>query len=311
MIKEIAYKDREEWLKLRRELGIGGSEAGAIVGLNPYQSAYSLWAEKTGRIEGFEGNLTTEVGAYLEEFVAKLFEKETGKKVRRKNKMLVNDKYPWAFANVDRLIVGENAVLEIKTTNSLPNMRKFAKGDYPEQWYCQMTHYLAVGGYDKAYLAVLIGCHEFKIFELERDEAEIEALMGAEEHFWDLVKTNTPPDTDGSEATSKALSEVFSTSDGSSVSLMGYESDMDSYMALSKQIGELTKLKDAVGNRIKAFMGNAAKGESSCYKASYSSSERRSFDAGKFASVHPNIVLDDFYKVTSSRTLRITKKAEA
>jgi putative phage-type endonuclease len=311
MIKEIPYKNREEWLKLRRELGVGGSEAGAIIGLNPYQSAYSLWAEKTGRIEGFEGNLTTEVGTYLEEFVAKLFEKETGKKVRRKNKMIVNDRYPWAFANVDRLVCGENAVLEIKTTNSFPNMRKFAKGEYPEQWYCQMTHYLGVGEYDKAYLAVLVNCRELKVFELERDEDEIESLMSTEKDFWDLVKTDTAPDADGLEATTKALSKVFPESDGSSVNLMGYESDMDSYMALSKQIGELTKLKDAVGNRIKAFMGNAAKGESSCYKVSYSSSERRSFDEGKFASVHPNIALDDFYKVTSSRTLRITKKPEA
>lgn len=310
MIREITYESHEEWLKLRRELGIGGSEAGAIVGLNPYQSAYSLWAEKTGKIEGFEGNLTTEVGSYLEEFVAKLFERETGKKVRRKNRMLVNDKYPWAFANVDRLIVGENAVLEIKTTNSFPTMKRFAKGEYPEQWYCQMTHYLAVGEYDKAYLAVLVNCRELKLFELERDEAEIESLMSAEENFWRLVKADTAPETDGSEATSKALSEVFPTSDGSSVNLMGYESDMDSYMALSKQISELTKLKDAVGNRIKAFMGNAAKGESTRYKVSYSSSERRSFDKGKFASTHPNIALDDFYKATVTRSFRITEKGE-
>lgn len=310
MIKEIKYESHEEWLKLRRELGVGGSEAGAIVGLNPYQSAYSLWAEKTGKIKGFEGNLTTEVGSYLEEFVAKLFERETGKKVRRRNRMLVNDKYPWAFANVDRLIVGENAVLEIKTTNSLPNMRRFARGEYPEQWYCQMTHYLGVGEYDKAYLAVLINCRDFKVFELERDEAEIESLMSAEEDFWRLVKTDTAPETDGSEATSKAISEVFSTSDGSSVSLMGYESDMEQYIALTKQITELTKLKDGLGNRVKAFMGNAARGESTRYKVSYTSRERRSFDADKFTAKYPNIALNEFYSVTASRSLRITEKGE-
>ena len=55
MIKEIAYQNREEWLSLRKNY-IGGSDAGAVLGMNPYKSAYSLWAEKSGKIEGFEGN---------------------------------------------------------------------------------------------------------------------------------------------------------------------------------------------------------------------------------------------------------------
>ena len=74
MINEIGYKDKAEWLALRKQLGVGGSDAGAVIGLNPFKSAYTLWAEKTGRIPEFEGNLTTEAGSYLEEFVAKLFE---------------------------------------------------------------------------------------------------------------------------------------------------------------------------------------------------------------------------------------------
>ena len=151
MINEIAYKNKEEWLALRRKLGIGGSDAGAVIGLNPYKSAYTLWAEKTGRIPEFEGNLTTEVGSYLEEFVAKLFEKETGKKVRRKNKMLVNTDYPWAFGDVDRLIVGEKALLEIKTTNSIPIMKQLRNSEeFPEAYYAQVVHYLAVSGLEKA-----------------------------------------------------------------------------------------------------------------------------------------------------------------
>ena len=308
MINEIAYKDKEEWLLLRKELGVGGSEAGSVVGLNPYKSAYTLFMEKTGKVPEFEGNLTTEVGSYLEEFVAKLFEKETGKKLRRKNRILVNTRYPFAFGDVDRIVVGENSVVEIKTTNSLPAMRKFKKGEYPEQWYCQMTHYLAVGGFDKAYLAVLIGCREFKVFELERDEEEIEALMYAEEKFWENVKSNTPPMVDGTESTTKTLGTVFSTSNSDSVSLHAYDTILRQYTALGEQIEALEAQKEELANKVKAFLGESGGGESDRYKVSWTSSKRSTFDSKRFAKDHADINLSEYYKYTNVRTFKVSEK---
>lgn len=312
MINEIAYKNKEEWLALRRKLGIGGSDAGAVIGLNPYKSAYTLWAEKTGRIPEFEGNLTTEVGSYLEEFVAKLFEKETGKKVRRKNKMLVNTDYPWAFGDVDRLIVGEKALLEIKTTNSIPIMKQLRNSEeFPEAYYAQVVHYLAVSGLEKAYLAVLIGCRDFKVFELERDEDEIAALMGAEEEFWEgYVKTVTPPPTDGLASTTDTITFLYPESNDEIVSLMAYESDLKQYMTYSSLIKDVEMQRDEVANRIKAFMGESGKGECAGYKVSWTSSERKSFDTKKFASVHKDIDLSDFYKTSTVRTFKVTKNKE-
>lgn len=185
-ITRVKTANREEWRKLRSGY-IGGSDAAAVVGLNPYASAYSLWAEKTGRTAGFAGNLATEVGTYLEEFVAKKFERATGKKVRRCNQSILNSLYPWAIANIDREIVGEDAGLEIKTTDSL-NLKKFSGGEYPANYYVQCVHYLAVTGKARWYLAVLIGNREFRHFTIERDEGEIAALMAAEDDFWQRVK---------------------------------------------------------------------------------------------------------------------------
>ena len=160
-MNEIAYGSREEWLALRRGY-IGGSDAAAVLGLDEYKSAYSLWAEKTGRIPEFAGNIATRTGQCLEQFVAELWSEETGKKVRRKNRILTNDVYPWACADVDRMVVGEKALLEIKTTNSFPIMRTCRGGEFPDRWYCQMMHYMAVTGCEKAYLAVLLNCREMK-----------------------------------------------------------------------------------------------------------------------------------------------------
>ena len=310
MIKEIEYSSKEEWLALRKKLGIGGSEAGSVIGLNPYKGAYTLWAEKTGKIPEFEGNLITEVGSYLEEFVAQLFTRETGKKVRRKNRILVNDQYPFAFADVDRMVVGEKALLEIKTTNSFPVMKKIKNKEYPEQWYCQMTHYLAVSGLEKAYLAVLIGCRDFKIFELERDEAEISTLMFEEEEFWHLVQTNTPPPADGLESTSKTITALYPESNSDNVNLYNYQTELARYMELSEQIKALEQAKEETANKVKAFLGEAGRGESDRYRVSWTSSERRSFDSKRFAKENPDVDMDSYYKVSTYRTFKVTEKEE-
>ena len=177
MISKQSTANHEEWLALRHKY-IGGSDAAAVVGMNSYVSAYSLWAEKTCRIPGFEGNLATEVGAYLEEFVAQKFAQVTGKRVRKSNQSWFNDQYPWAIANIDREIVGEDAGLEIKTTSELC-MGKFKGGEFPSNYYVQCMHYLAVTGKSKWYLAVLIGNRDFVWFTIDRDEDEIKALLDA------------------------------------------------------------------------------------------------------------------------------------
>lgn len=310
MIEEIKYSTHEEWLDIRSKY-IGGSDASAVIGMNPYASRYSLWAEKTGKTPGFEGNLTTKVGAYLEQLVADLFEEETGKKVRKKNSTMVNDLYPFACANVDRMVVGEKAFLEIKTTNSIPLMKKLRNSDeFPEQYYCQVVHYLAVTGLEKAYLAVLINCRELKIYEMERDEAEIDALMGAEKDFWNLVETNTPPSPDGSEATSETLKTLYPNSTDDTVDLFAYNSFLDQYCDLTSQIKALTDLKDEVGNKVKEFMKEAGRGESDRFQVSYTSSVRRTFDTKRFSADHGNLDLDPYYKETTSRTFKVTVKGD-
>ena len=252
MITKVKTANHEEWKKLRGQY-IGGSDAAAVVGLNPFVSQYALWAEKTGKIPPFEGNLATEVGAYLEEFIAKKFEQETGKKVRRVNQSFFNSDYPFAIANIDREIVGEDAGLEIKHTSEL-NLKKFKGGEYPANYYAQCVWYMAVTGKKRWYLAVLIGNKEFRWFTIERDEAEIAALMGAGRDFWELVKNNTPPAIDGTQATTNAIKAIYADNNENTVDLFGYASDIDRYFAISKQIDELETIREECMNKVKAFM---------------------------------------------------------
>lgn len=305
MIEKVKTANHEEWLKLRSQY-IGGSDAAAVVGLNAYSSPYSLWAEKTGRVPGFAGNLACEVGTYLEEFVAQKFAQETGKKVRRCNLSFLNSDYPFAIANIDREVIGEDAGLEIKTTDSL-NLKKFKGGEYPANYYCQMVHYLAVTGKKRWYLAVLIGNKEFKWFTLERDEAEIAALMTAESAFWELVKTDTPPVVDGAQATSEALKTIYAESDDSVCDLTAFSANLHQYIALKKQIKELEELADKCANEIKEFMGASGGGECDGYKVSWKSQTRRTFDSKQFAKGNPDVDLSGYYKTSDSRVFRVSE----
>lgn len=307
-ITKVKTASHEEWLELRSHY-IGGSDAAAVVGLNRFSSPYALWAEKTGRLPGFEGNLATEVGTYLEEFVAKKFEAETGKRVRRVNQSFLNSEYPWAIANIDRDIVGEDAGLEIKTTSEL-NLKRFAGGEYPENYYAQCVHYMAVTGKQRWYLAVLIGNREFRWFVIERDEAEIAALMDAEREFWEHVKNNTPPEIDGAQATTEAIKTIYAEGNESSIDLFWIEPALEQYIALGKQIGELKEMQDECANKVKSYMGDAGSGECAHYRVSWKSSSCRRFDSKKFFRDHPDITADDYYKVSNTRTFRVTKVKE-
>lgn len=305
-ITKVKTASREEWLKLRSQY-IGGSDAAAVVGLNPFSSPYALWAEKTGQIPCFAGNLATEVGTFLEEFVAQKFAAETGKKVRKCNQSFLNSDYPFAIANIDREIVGEDAGLEIKTTSEL-NMKKFKGGEYPANYYCQCVHYIAMTGKQRWYLAVLIGNRDFQWFTIERDEAEIAALMGAEADFWELVKNRTPPVADGSRATTDAIKTIFAESSEDTVDLTLKLPALLQYIDLGKQIAELETMRDEAANKIKSFMGDAGGGECEGYRVSWKSSTRRTFDSKKFAKENPGLDLTGYYKETSARTFRVTEK---
>lgn len=306
MITKKATATHEEWKALRHKY-IGGSDAAAVVGLNDWVSPYALWAEKTGRLPGFEGNLATEVGTYLEEFVAQKFAQETGKKVRRSNLSWFNDKYPWAIANIDREIVGEDAGLEIKTTSEL-NLSKFKGGEYPANYYCQIMHYMAVTGKQKWYLAVLIGNREFKWFTIERDEDEINALMDAERTFKMYVDNDTPPIADGASSTASTLSALYPDSIDTTIGIGFYEKDLDNYFRLKDQMKNLTQVIDGIENRLKAHLGECARGEGEKYKVSWKTQYRSTFDSKKFIADHPEMDVSQYFKKSASRPFKVTEK---
>lgn len=304
---KISTKDmpHDEWLEHRRK-SIGGSDASAIIGLNSYCSPYTVWADKLGKLPPKEDNEAMRLGRDLEDYVAKRFTEKTGKKVRRENNILINPDIPFAHANVDRMIIGEDAGFEAKTTSAL-NTKKFKNGEYPANYYVQCVHYLMVTGCERWYLGVLVLGVGFMDFVIERDEGEIEALRKSEEAFWEYVKSGDAPMADGSASTSETLLTIYPESNGESVSLMAFESDLEQYKHLASLEADYKKMKDECANRIKAYMGEASKGETDKFKVTWSSYTRSTFDHKRFAEENPDIDLSGYYKQTQTRTFKVNE----
>lgn len=298
----------EEWLNARRK-SIGGSDAAAIVGLNNYSSPVRVWADKTGRLPAKETSEAMRQGTDLEEYVAKRFCEATGKKVRRSNAIYYNDEYPFAHANVDRIIDGEDAGLECKTTSAL-SLKSFAGGEYPDRYYVQCQHYMAVTGRDKWYLAVLVLGRDFKIFEIERDEDEISALMDAEADFWQYVIRDEMPEVGGSDDDADVLATLMPEDNGETVELFGRGSMLDELDELKARIKELDNRKSEIENTIKKDMGEASEGFCRDWRVTWKTSERKTLDAKALKAALPELDLEPFYKVNKLRRFTVKKIKE-
>ena len=298
-----AQMPRGEWLELRRT-GIGGSDAAAIVGLNAYATPYTVYLDKLGLLPEKEDTEAMRQGRDLEEYVARRFMEKTGKKVRRCNYMIRNPRYPFALADIDFRIVSENAGLECKTTSTL-DLAQFNGVEFPGKYYGQCVHYLAVTGADRWYLAVLVLGRGFFVFTLERDEAEIAALMEAEGQFWHRVEERNPPSVTGHDADTEAVGTIWADSaNDETVDLLDMEPLFRQLGSLEESLAITTALKNQTVNKIKARMQTAGSGVCGPYSCTWKTQQRRSLDMDALREDFPDIPFDDYMRVTKSRPFK-------
>ena len=297
-------QDREKWLELRRT-GIGGSDAAVVVGLNKYRSLFALWTDKTGQSD-LEEERSADAeekmmwGRRFEDDIADEFSKRTGKKLQRCG-MLRSNEYPFMLADVDRIVVGENAIVEIKTTASW-NKDQWEGDSVPDSYYCQCQHYMAVGDWDKCYLVCLLGGQKLVIKELERSDEDIEALIEAEEDFWEnYVVPKRIPSVDGTDSCRDCLHKLYKGGDKETFMLDGsLDAILDNRKALKEQIKQLETMVQEIENKICLEMEDHEKGQTLKYKISYPSRTRTNFNSKQFKEDHKDL----FKKYSSSSTYR-------
>ena len=305
MIRKISTNgmNRAAWLEARRR-SIGGSDAAAIVGLNPYSGPYTVWLDKIGKAEEKPETEAMRQGRDLEEYVAQRFTEQTGKRVRRENAILYNDAYPFAHANIDRRVEGENTILECKTSSKL-KLHAFKDGNFPPAYYVQCMHYLAVTEAQKAYLAVLVLGEGLYVYDVERNEDEIKSLMAAEREFWDCVEKGIEPKVQGS-ADADALASAYpEAEEGKSISLFGMSPQLEKYVYLKGKEKEYHQEADSVAAIIQQAMADAETGTDGWYTVKWKNEKRKSFDQKAYEAMHGKDALAPWMKETTYRRFTV------
>ena len=297
--------DKESWLKYRKQ-GIGGSDAGAVCGLNPYRTAIQVYYDKTSDSIEDVDNEAMRQGRELEEYVAKRFCEASGKKVRRANAMFYDEKNLFMLADVDRMIVGENAGLECKTASPYSE-EKWRDDKIPLSYQLQCYHYMSVCNADSWYIAVLIYGRDFKYYRIERDDEVIENLIRIEKEFWnEYVLKQVIPDPDGSKTADVAIAERFKESKSITIPLTGFDERLERRQELLSLLEKIETEKRQIDQELKLYLGDAEIAENESYRVSWKNISRSSIDEKRLKAEQPEIY-EKYRRETTSR--RFTVKA--
>ncbi|MBT1536036.1 YqaJ viral recombinase family protein [Ralstonia solanacearum] len=289
---------REDWLAVRRT-GIGGSDAAAAVGLNPYKSQLELWLEKVGRDTDLPKPDPTDAaepvywGALLEPIVAAAYTQQTGRRVRKVNAVLRHPTVPFMLANLDREVIGvpDVQILECKTAGEWGS--RGWQGGPPDYVILQVQHQLAVTGKQAADVAVLLCGQRLEVHRIERDDALIAQLIDLEAAFWRYVETDRPPPGDGSESADRALHCLYPADGGGTV-------DFSDDTQLSAVFADLVAVRAEIEARqqaearlkqtIQSAMGDASRALFETGEVSFKRSKDASTtDLGRLRADHPEL----------------------
>jgi len=323
---------RGEWLRLRKN-GIGGSDAGAVCGLNPYSSPMNVYRDKTTDETDDTDSESMRQGRDLEDYVAQRFTEATGLKVRRSNKMYRSVEYPFMLADVDYFIEfadGTTGILECKTTN-YNCQNKWSNDSVPVNYEYQGRHYMAVLNLDKVYFACLYGNNEseFIIRCVERDLDIEEDLIAEEEYFWKeyVEKGVEPPYTEKPDLVLESIRRHCGPAekDADQVNLdRKHVVELERYLQLKEEKARHeSEVKKLDGLMKEAYAGIVEDMGVSCtgvlkdgqveYLVSYNPAYRTGIDKKGLERLKIQFpdVYDDYVNTTESRRFSVKKKGAA
>lgn len=295
---------RAEWLQARRG-GIGGSDASAIMGQNPYASPLTVYMDKTGQAAEKPETEAMRQGTDCEEVVAKRFAAETGLKVRRCNKMFRHPEYPWMLANIDRQIACKGFVgLECKTTSPF-NRTDFSGGDIPANYFWQCQHYMAVTGAEEWYLAVMVFSTGFHVFRIARDENAIEKLIEAEREFWhENVLAGVPPFPSGIDAEDAVIDGLYTSRIDTPADIGDMRQELETLALHEQEAKNLDEKIKAIKQHLKMRMGACTTANCGRFTITWREETRTTLDTKRLKAELPQ-TFAMYAKTSVTRPLKI------
>lgn len=287
-----SYENEEKWHELRAS-GIGGSDIGALLGVNKWKSAIDVYLDKTQGNKGID-NRFTHFGHKLEKVVFEEF--------AERHQELKCYTVPYTIkrgvcvANVDGMIYDpardRYGVLELKTTSEY-NKSEWEGETVPQSYYAQVQHYLFVTGLSYAYIACLIGGNDYREFYIERDLDDAELIKNTATNFWNNhVLKSVPPMLDGSDAYSKYLLERAEKENDEVIELDDLTDKGSQYKELKDKIAELEKELKLKEQEILLEMNNnkVKKATAGAYKFTIVTTNRKSVDKKMLEKDHSDLI---------------------
>lgn len=293
---------------------IGGTDAGAILGVNKYKSAVDVWRRLSDpTFVDQPDSEVMELGRYMEPFIAKKYEAVTRRTLELAEK-LNHDKHPFLHASPDRVITGGlrvamdgPGILEIKLLGQWTFKQTKDQGIDPS-YYAQVQHYLFVTGLKWAsFAAYNTEQKELYWFDIERDEEFIARMVDACVIFWNeyvLTGICPPPKEityDFPRAAVGAEAVVHSEPEWVNAA-RALKQARDTYKLAehSKKLAEQA-VKDLMGSTEKVIIPEVG-------KISWAESVRRSYDIDSIKRENPDIDFSRYESSTVSRTFLPTLK---
>lgn len=246
-------------LDAHRPFTIGGSEAAAACGVDPYRSRVMLWAEKTGRYQR-EPTEAMHWGKLVEPVVIDELRRRDYVVFANERPTYQHRELPWLVGTPDGFteVDGERAVLEVKTGSSYTAHDWSNEIGAPVPALMQVHHYMLLTDCERGLLAALVGGQRLELREVRRDNAVIEAMVKREQRFLDFVRTDTPPPPDGSDSARDAIRAMYAAGSERTVRL-----DVDTYRAV-QELRQLREQRKAIeqqeaerAQRVQLAMGDA------------------------------------------------------
>lgn len=239
-----------EWHEARRGC-VGGSQVGAILGLNPWESQVTAYYKFTGQISDYiQPSMSMRLGTKLEAPILEIFAEE-----HPDYEMLGTATYSSRFntryhANPDQIIRrpdGSLGVVEVKFSRDYWT-------EVPKHYEAQLRWYMGVLGIDYGVFAVLAGSSYLE-FEIEHDQFQFEAMISAVNRFLDYCDQKIQPEWDGSNSTYETVRSLNPNINSDDTEELG---DLGMYLSLAHGELELAETKyRELQSRVLDAMGSA------------------------------------------------------
>jgi putative phage-type endonuclease len=299
----------EDQFKELRQHGLGGSEAGAIMGLSKYETPMTIVARKLNLIKGFDGNEATKRGKRLEpairQFFGQWYEEEFGIPIQVFSSPYFyrSTKYPWLTMNLDGFILHPESGwwdFEIKTGNERQE-ENWEDDSVPDTYYAQGQHYNVGTGHRGTIYGALVGLN-LVIRHVPANPEFQGRMIEAERNIWEnFVLKGLLPAPSGHESEDEVLKSMYNDPNEGTVDISSLKEQMAFHIEVSQHIKDLEAEKKRLAAEIKLAVGNAKYGLAPGYKATWSRFETSRFDSERFEKDHKDLLAEYTSKVPSSR----------